>query len=109
MFKEGKSFAQFPFRVYYHLSDSVTPATQFGVSVSTKLFKRAVDRNRVKRLIREAYRLQKLELKDWSISNSKQLLVFFIYTGKTLPDYGEVYDKTGKLLKKLNNILTNKQ
>jgi len=85
---------------------------QFGVGVSAKNFKRAVDRNRIKRLTREAWRLQKNELSEKVKTAQKQLNVFFIYTGKELPDFITVKDKVAVVLKKLGgkideNISTN--
>ena len=74
---------------------------QFGVGVSAKNFKRAVDRNRIKRLTREAWRLQKNELSEKVKTAQKQLNVFFIYTGKELPDFTIVKDKVAVALKKL--------
>ena len=74
---------------------------QFGVGVSSKNFKKAVDRNRIKRLAREAYRLQKNLLEDPLKENKKSLSLFFIYTQKELPDYKTVYDKTSLILNKL--------
>ena len=76
---------------------------QFGVGVSAKNFKRAVDRNRIKRLIREAWRLQKNELKEQLRASRKQLNVFFIYTSKELPDFATVKDKVAVALKKLSD------
>lgn len=66
LFKDGKSFTVFPFRVIYQFTKlPVSPDAfqlQAGFSVSKRHFKKAVDRNRIKRLMREAYRLQKNEL-----------------------------------------------
>jgi ribonuclease P protein component len=61
MFKRGQSFAQYPLRIVWVDMEerrSDFPA-QFALSVSKKKFKRAVDRNRIRRLVREAYRLNK--------------------------------------------------
>ena len=79
---------------------------QFGVGVSAKNFKRAVDRNRIKRLTREAWRLQKndpiaIGLKELLKASGKQLNVFFIYTGKEHPDFITVKDRVAVALKKL--------
>ena len=74
---------------------------QFGVGVSSRNFKKAVDRNRIKRLIREAWRLQNAELKEKLKEVNKQLCVFFIYTGKELPDYNFVVNKIQGSIKKL--------
>jgi ribonuclease P protein component len=102
LFKSGKSFTTFPFRVYY-LSQPSSFSLQFGAGVSNKNFKRAVDRNRIKRLAREAWRVQKSILEE-SLKN-KTLSVFLIYTQKELPDYKTIYDKTGLILKKLVKII----
>lgn len=111
LFDKGKSFVVSPFRVYFNVnavpiaigSSMVNEKgpLQFGVGVSAKNFKRAVDRNRIKRLVREAWRLQKNELQEKIKIASKQLHVFFIYTGKELPDFATVKDKVDVALKKL--------
>ena len=116
IFKEGESFSVYPFRVFYlirHDSDIddgtpdckeriSEPILQFGVAVSKKNFKRAVDRNRIKRLIREAYRLQQVELL-YAVQQKKELCLklFFVYNGKEMPDYSLIEDKVGKVLLKL--------
>jgi len=74
---------------------------QMGVTVSKKHFKRAVDRNRIKRLTREAYRLSKQELQQKLENSDKQLLLFFIFTGKELPDFLLVKEKVQVILRKL--------
>lgn len=79
-------------------------ALQFGVGVSTRNFKKAVDRNRIKRLLREAYRLQKNELKDKVTLKKIQLNLFIIYTGRELPAYNLIFDKVTVALQKVVNI-----
>jgi len=73
--------------------------------VSGKNFKRAVDRNRVKRLTREAYRLQKKQLQEATIEKKLQLNIFFIYTGKELPAFNIVREKVNVILNKLTKIV----
>jgi ribonuclease P protein component len=106
LFAEGKSFVVNPFRVYYFINGewsmvNKSSLLQFGIGVGSKNFKKAVDRNRIKRLTREAWRLQKNELKERLKRINKQLNVFFIYTGKELPDFETVKDKVAVALKKL--------
>lgn len=103
LFKQGKSFAFAPYRVYYKKNEHTEgqQAVVFGVGVSSRNFKKAVDRNRIKRLTREAYRLQKSILTDPVNERKVQLSVFFIYTGRELPDFAEVKLKVEQALIKL--------
>ncbi|MEO9210598.1 MAG: ribonuclease P protein component [Ginsengibacter sp.] len=106
LFKEGKSFAHFPLRVVYINLDSQIAPLQAGFSVSTKYFKRAVDRNRIKRLMRESYRLQKNELAEIIEKKGKHLSLFFIFTGKELPVYPLIFEKIGNVLKTLEATIS---
>ena len=73
--------------------------------MSSRFFKKAVDRNRVKRLMRESYRLQKHELLAAVLQRQKKLSVFLIYTGNELPDFELVYSKAGSLIKRLIKLI----
>ncbi len=123
VFKEGKSLSVFPFKVFYLLvrPPAAPPATpppptpaaapppplpqatppQAGFGAGSRHFKKAVDRNRIKRLSREAYRLQKQPLMDVLAEKGLSMALFFIYTGKELPDHSTVKVKIGVLLQKL--------
>ena len=106
LFDKGKSFVVAPFRVYFIVNSELPiqkgeSGLKFGTGVSAKNFKKAVDRNRIKRLTREAWRLQKNEIRDKVKETQRQLNVFFIYTGKELPDFTTVKDKVAIALKKL--------
>ena len=119
LFKEGKSFSVFPFRVLYlylgtpasgHLQSTSNPLEagasrylQTAFSVSKKYFKKATDRNRIKRLMREAWRLQKSILVTNDKGN-KNLRVFIIFTGKDLPEYDLVFEKMTAVIKRLVKI-----
>jgi len=108
LFTEGKNFPLSPFRVYYLVSPfnrGTGSHLQFGAGVSGKSFKRAVDRNRIKRLTREAYRLQKNQLQGVLTQKNFQLNLFFIYTGKELPQFNNVEEKVNVILKKLIKII----
>ena len=79
---------------------------QFGTGVSKRHFKRAVDRNRIKRLIREAYRTQKLPLQAALTEGGKGYLkLFILYTGKELPDYQLVREKVAGVLGRIEKEL----
>ena len=101
LFAAGKAINLSPFKIIFQIHTDPSPL-QFGVAVGTRQFKKAVDRNRNTRLIRESYRLQKNELKDLLITKEKSLALFVIYTGKTIPDYPFVFEKIGKVLQKLS-------
>jgi ribonuclease P protein component len=63
---------------------------QMGVSVGKRHFKRAVDRNLLKRRIREAYRKQKHELKERLIASGISMDIFFVYSNARISDYAEI-------------------
>ena len=110
LFSEGKKFTLAPFRICYLLDKnekaSLYPAAiRFGVGVSSKYFKKAVDRNRIKRLVREAYRLQKITLQDKIRESNGQLAVFFIYTDKNLPAFAVIKDRMQIILQKLITLV----
>lgn len=106
LFDKGKSFVVAMFRIYFIVNKGLPiqkgqSGLKFGTGVSAKNFKKAVDRNRIKRLTREAWRLQKNEIREKTREAQRQLNVFFIYTGKELPDFTTVKDNVAIALKKL--------
>lgn len=105
LFSEGKKFSITPFRVHYVINELTNPPLQFGVGVSNKNFKKAVDRNRIKRLVREAYRLQKIALYQKVKEKKGQLNIFIIYTGKEIPGYRVVFVEMNKVLDKLGHLI----
>jgi len=101
LFKNGKDFGIAPFRVMYQqITDS---GLHFGVGVSARNFRKAVDRNRIKRLTREAYRLQKIPLQQLISSRKKGMNIFFTYMGNEIPDYITVSAAVEKCINKLMN------
>lgn len=100
LFSEGKNFSLPPFRVYYLEGIASASPLQFGVGVSSKNFKKAVERNRIKRMTREAWRTQNLPLQ----AREKYLQVFLIYTARKIPEFAEVREKLEKIINKLTQI-----
>lgn len=76
-----------------------------GVGLSGRYFKKAVDRNRIKRLLRESYRVQKNSLKEYAENHQKEISIFILFTGKELPQYEKVYSAVGAALQKLTQAL----
>jgi ribonuclease P protein component len=109
LFKEGKSVANFPLRVMYLETEQQLSSLQAGFTVNKKNFKKAVDRNRIKRVMRESYRLQKNDLKSELEKSNKNLALFFIYTGKELPEYELVFKKTGSVLEKIEKSISSEK
>jgi len=105
VFREGKSFSLFPYKVIYLITPAPAPggaaALQAGFGASSRNFKKAVDRNRIKRLGREAYRLQKGPLLDQLTQKGHSMAVFFVFIGRELPEYPTVSAKIGVALQKL--------
>lgn len=113
LLKKGTAFNIFPFRtiVLFTPVDNETPETAFlqaGFSVSARKFKKAVDRNRIKRLTKEAYRIQKHLLEEPLRQQKKQAVLFFIYTGKEKPELTLVKEKMDLILNKLIRLCSEK-
>lgn len=77
---------------------------QVGFAVPTRNFKHAVDRNRIKRLGREAYRLNKHQLISHLEKQNLQLQVFFVFTNKSLPTFVLIQLAMQACLRKLIKI-----
>ncbi len=107
LFDEGKSFSVFPVKVLYDAIEDTAVPIKAGVAVSSRRFKKAVDRNRIKRTLREVYRQQKLPLQNTLAEKRTSFAVFFIYTGKELPVFNELYQKMGIILQRLQSQVIN--
>lgn len=101
VFTDGKSVRAGHIRIVYLLEKSLQPEIKCGVGLTTRNFKHAVDRNRIKRLLREAYRMQQLMLKKKILTGEHSWHIFILYTGAGLPKYVEVYNNVGLALQKL--------
>ncbi len=127
LFSEGNSFFQYPFRIHW-LSVSqdekidkplkgkpIHPDATFSypakclISVSKRQIRKAVHRNRIKRLIRETYRKNKNRLYTFLNTESLVILVAFIYTAKTIMTYAEIASAMQKAMDKLSRKLKTKE
>jgi ribonuclease P protein component len=104
LFAKGKTINQFPVKLFYLVTETDFPV-KAGVGATKRNFKKAVDRNRVKRLLREAYRLNKQPLHDFLTSQGKQVCLFFLLTDKTIPSFDLLMQKMPLLLNKLIRVL----
>ncbi len=103
LFNEGSSFFLFPFKVQFFVKkDCQTGTRQVLFSVSKRKLKKAVDRNFVKRRMKEAYRLNKDHL---SLKNI-ELNLGLIYVGGILMEFSEIQPKIILCLKKLQTLLS---
>ncbi|XLS29223.1 ribonuclease P protein component [Flavobacteriaceae bacterium M23B6Z8] len=98
IFAEGNSVSKYPLKVFYTTTTyKNAPLAQAGFSVSKRNFKKAVDRNRIKRLMREAYRYQKPILFN-NLSTSYAFM--FLYLGKESTDFKSIEKSMEQLLRK---------
>lgn len=99
LFASGKSVSLFPLKMIYLQYDHDSPfKVQAGVSVSKRNFKRAVDRNRIKRLMRESYRKNKYLI--YNNEDTKKHIMMFIYQGKNEVAYELMEEKMNQLIEK---------
>lgn len=101
LFDAGVRFNHFPFKIVYSITTNAQAEIKVGISVSKRHFKRAVDRNMVKRHFREAWRVQKHDLLSDCIAANKSMHVFFIYIGGEIFPSATIHQKINTAISKL--------
>ena len=98
LFLEGKSVVAYPLRlVFIETTFDDNVKVKAGISVSKRHFKNAVDRNRIKRLMREAYRLNKA---NYFNNITTQYALMILYIGKDGTEFDTVNEKMNLLFDK---------
>jgi len=106
LFEKGKAVDAAPLKLIWTAVDGeVASPVQAGFAVPKRNFSKAVDRNRIKRLMREAWRLQKSEIYKFLAEKNLKLAVMLIFTGKKKPEYKEVCEKVVATIQRLEKSL----
>jgi ribonuclease P protein component len=111
LFAKGKSVNQFPVKlIYMEVQEEMDFPVKAGVIAPSRLFKKAVQRNRVKRLLREAYRTEKSPLIEYVTSQNRKLILFLMFIDREIPSHLLVKEKVGlaipRLIKELEKAKT---
>ena len=112
LFSSGKSIKSGPFILLWDIQKlNTTVPVQVGFSVPKKKFRKAVDRNRIKRQLKEAYRLNKLNLFNLVLKSGEQVALFILYRDNKEFEHHELQDKIivalSRLEKELKIVLNN--
>ncbi len=105
LFKNGQSISSPPIHAIYLLKKELNGVSiNMAVSVPKKNIKLAVNRNLIKRRIREAYRINNSELKKSLLEKEIEINLMLIYTAKQILDYKEIEDKIKVILTRLIDL-----
>jgi ribonuclease P protein component len=105
LFAEGSTFHLKPFRITWMIAQLSEPSpVQVLISVPKYNFRKAVDRNLIRRRIKEAYRLNKQVIYDQLKANGQQMVLCVTYTAKEIVPYDLIQEKIILLLQRLNEV-----
>jgi ribonuclease P protein component len=104
VFEGKKSVKQFPFVMHYAPMELPTNKSfQVVISAPKRIFRKAHDRNRIKRVMKEVFRKNKLILENALATKDTQLALFLIYTNQEELKYEVLLRKMEQLLQKVTN------
>ena len=106
LFTDSESFAVFPLRIIYKVLPDTAVPPRLMISVPKKRLKHAVDRNQVRRRVREAYRLHRQPLLKILSDRNITLEFSLLYLDTEVRDYASIENKLSELLVKLINRLS---
>lgn len=101
LYKNGESFLAYPFLIFWKILEEESPiSTQIAISVPKRKIKRAVDRNFIKRRIRESYRLRKSELNQFLSEHNKKIEILLVYTNTEKLGFKQIDEKMKSMFMK---------
>lgn len=106
IFKSKNSFLEYPFKVVYleKEADEKQSGIKVLISIPKKKFKKAVDRNLLKRRCKEAYRLNKAFTVNLLKKKNKELHIAFIYIATNEVDFNTISSKIILILERFNKL-----
>lgn len=108
LFKQGKAITAYPIKVIW-LETTATNSQQFPIefslTVPKRAFKKAVHRNRIRRLIRESYRLHKHRIYPFLEAKERTFAIMVIYIAKEEMSYAKIEKSMIKALSKMEGVL----
>ena len=106
LFSEPNIVLSHPLKAFFCIEKNSKAELKIAVSVSKRRFKKSPDRNRIKRIIRESYRINQKEIKD-NEELAGELLVMIVYIGKELPEMDDLNKSIKKLFVKIKKRINN--
>lgn len=103
VFEKGQTIKAFPLMVRFILDEELDAPLQVAFSVPKKKFKLATDRNRIKRQLREAWRLNKNELKALLEEKNQKMALFLIFADKEKRKFKTIEEKIAVILNELKS------